>query len=229
MIAGMLQGAAQTSKGVEGAWEWVRAISDPATRADAAIAVSADAWWSDRAGAEREIAALNLPAEMVTAVHQGWDEQVKTAQREAPRNAQNIVSLYNSARSSGATGINTTSKATIISALMDGVSVADVSSPFNGKRFSIGTMDSTSIADVQPYIRLSGDVLEYIADGGQGSSSAPVATNPNPWVLSIGNIASESIAISYRDAYTRSYGSIEEFRVVAESNGTWKIESRRLA
>lgn len=151
----------------------------------------------------------------------------KTAKNQ--RNAQNIVSLYNSARSSGATGINTASKATIISALMGGVSVSDVSSPFNGKRFSIGTMDSTSITDVQPFIRLSGDVLEYIADGGQGSSSAPVATNPNPWVLSIGNIASESIAISYRDAYTRSYGSIEEFRVVAESNGTWKIESRRLA
>lgn len=100
----------------------------------------------------------------------------KTAKNQ--RNAQNIVSLYNSARSSGATGIDTSSKATIISALMSGVTVADVSSPFNGKRFSMGTMDSTSITDVQPYIRLSGDVLEYIADGGQGSSSA----SPAEWV-----------------------------------------------
>lgn len=163
MIAGMLQGAAQTSKGVEGAWEWVRAISDPATRADAAIAVSADAWWSDRAGAEREIAALNLPAEMVAAVHKGWEEQAMTAQREAPRNAQNIVSIYNAARASGAS-IKAGSAEELARALSEGIIVEDKNSPFHGKRFSIGPISGARLAYTLQHVKMDGQEVSYVQD-----------------------------------------------------------------
>lgn len=81
------------------------------------------------------------------------------------RNAQNIVSLYNNARCSGATAIDTSSKDSIIAALMDGISVNDPASAFNGRRFSIGSMEASVIADVKPYIRLSGDLLDYMAEG----------------------------------------------------------------
>lgn len=89
----------------------------------------------------------------------------ETKQARNRRNAQNIVSLYNNARSSGATGIDTSSKETIIAALMQGISVNDPASAFDGHRFALGTMESSAVSEVKPYIRLSGGVLDYVADG----------------------------------------------------------------
>lgn len=82
------------------------------------------------------------------------------------RNAQNIVSIYQSARSSGVTGIATTTKDTIIDALEAGVTVTDASSPFNGKRFSVGTLSAQAQADLKPYLKLTGGELDYVQTGG---------------------------------------------------------------
>ena len=86
------------------------------------------------------------------------------------RNAQNIVSIYQSARSSGVTGITTTSKDTIITALEAGVTVSDPSSPFQGKRFSIGTMAPQAKTDAKPYLKLTAGELDYVQTGGDTGS-----------------------------------------------------------
>jgi type IV pilus assembly protein PilA len=85
------------------------------------------------------------------------------------RNAQNIVSVYQAARSSGVTGIAATDKDDIIDALEVGVTVTDTSSPFNGKRFSIGTLTAQTQADVKPYLIRTGEELDYTQAGGNNT------------------------------------------------------------
>lgn len=155
----MLHGAAQSEKNLEGTWEWVRTIQDPAVQADAAIAAGADAWWSDRAGAEREIAALGLPAEMIATINSGWEQQAK---ERVQRDAQNIVSIYQSARSSGAS-IKAGSAEEVVKILTQGVTIDDKSSPFYGKRFSISPISAARLAHSLRHVKWSDNgELDYV-------------------------------------------------------------------
>lgn len=159
LIRHFLRGALHEGRLLDGAWTWVRAISDPAARADAAIILGGVEIWEDRGTAELELLGLGLPAELTSAIREKWKQEAKA---RVQRDAQNIVSIYQSARSSGAS-IKAGSAEEVVKILMEGVAVNDPSSPFHGKRFALHPISEARLPHSLRHVRWSdnGD-LDYV-------------------------------------------------------------------
>jgi type IV pilus assembly protein PilA len=78
------------------------------------------------------------------------------------RNAQNIASTYTAARAAGAV-VDTTSKATIISNLENGVNGRG---PYANTTFKISPLEPTEEGRADDYLVLTGETLTYTQAGG---------------------------------------------------------------
>jgi type IV pilus assembly protein PilA len=111
------------------------------------------------------IAAIAIPA-MSSIFGESEDARNK-------RNAQNIASVANAALAAGvpvgtaATQLDLTNDSTVINSLEAGVTVP-AGSPFAGKRFAIGTMDTTAETDVKEFLKTTAGTngsVEFISAG----------------------------------------------------------------